>query len=197
MGCSAPPPQPLGEGRSQGQAPTSLFAGSSQSWERLKAKQQRTLEGRREEGQLPAGRFCPTPQATRPGLQKPRVAGASPELALNLDPARATQEGPGLVPLLHCRQAGAEHLQPQVQDLLAGHRQGWGYGPDPSRTTGRLCPPLLAWALGPFPPPQLTHPPPSQLRLRSMALPQLLYTGRHTRPTPHGPQPILPQLFPL
>lgn len=29
------------------QPPTSLFAGSSQSWERLKAKQQRTLEGRK------------------------------------------------------------------------------------------------------------------------------------------------------
>lgn len=38
------------------------------------------------------------------------VAGDSPELALDLDPARAAQEGPGLVPLLHSRQAGAEHL---------------------------------------------------------------------------------------
>lgn len=38
----------------------------------------------------------------------------SPELTLDLDPARAAQEGPGLVPLLHGGQTGAEHLQPQV-----------------------------------------------------------------------------------
>ena len=36
------PPQSPGR---QAPPPTSLFAGSSQSWERLKAKQQRTLEG--------------------------------------------------------------------------------------------------------------------------------------------------------
>ena len=56
-------------------------------------------------------------QPTPPGLWEPRAA--SPQLALDLDPAGAAQEGPGLVPPLHGRQAGAEHLQPQVQHLLA------------------------------------------------------------------------------
>lgn len=37
----------------QPQTPTSLLAGSSQSWERLKAKQQRTLEWGRGGCQLP------------------------------------------------------------------------------------------------------------------------------------------------
>lgn len=41
-------------------------------------------------------------------------AAEDTELTLDLDPAGASQEGPGLVPLLHGWQAGAEHLQPQV-----------------------------------------------------------------------------------
>lgn len=53
-----------------------------------------------------------------PPTQGPR-AGSAPELTLDLDPAGAAQEGPGLVPLLHGGQAGAQHLQPQVQHLLA------------------------------------------------------------------------------
>lgn len=74
-------------------------------------------------GAVSSARADPTPG--------PR-AGDSPELALDLDPARAAQEGPGLVPLLHSRQAGAEHLEPQVQDLLAGDRRG-GVGASPRR----------------------------------------------------------------
>lgn len=102
--------------KDQPQPPTSLFAGSSQSWERLKAKQQRTLGGR---GgcRSPSGWLFPTsdPQGHWTGLQKPSTRARSlPELTLDLDPARAAQEGPRLVPLFHSRQAGAEHLQPQV-----------------------------------------------------------------------------------
>lgn len=41
-------------------------------------------------------------------------AAEDTELTLDLNPAGAAQEGPGLVPLLHGRQAGAQHLQPQV-----------------------------------------------------------------------------------
>lgn len=46
------PPQPSRRkagrwAKDQPPPPTSLFIGSSQSWERLKAKQQRTLEGRK------------------------------------------------------------------------------------------------------------------------------------------------------
>ena len=53
------------------------------------------------------------------------VRGASsPELTLDLHPARAAQEGPGLVPLLHRGHAGAQHLQPQVQHLLTGGGRG-------------------------------------------------------------------------
>lgn len=37
-------------------------------------------------------------------------AAEDTELTLDLDPARAAQEGPGLVPLLHGGQAGAEYL---------------------------------------------------------------------------------------
>lgn len=43
----------------QARPPTSLFTGSSQSWERLKAKQQRTLAGRRGGCQSPSGWLCP------------------------------------------------------------------------------------------------------------------------------------------
>lgn len=48
------------------------------------------------------------------------VKTVSPELTLDLDPARAAQEGPGVVPLLHRHHAGAQHLQPQVEHLLTG-----------------------------------------------------------------------------
>lgn len=41
-----------------------------------------------------------------------------PELTLDLYPARAAQEWPGVEPFLHCLQARAQHLQPQVQHLL-------------------------------------------------------------------------------
>lgn len=84
------------------QPPTSLFTGSSQSWERLKAKQQRTLEGR---GAVRSPEMAlPNPSQ----LLKPTAS--SPELALDLDPARTAQEGPGLVPLFHGLQAGAQYL---------------------------------------------------------------------------------------
>ena len=133
------PPQSPGR---QAPPPTSLFAGSSQSWERLKAKQQRTLEGEGGGCQTLA-RLSPHPHPPIPpphpglGLQEPRVS--SPQLTLDLDPAGAAQEGPGLVPLLHRGQAGAEHLQPQVQHLLARGREGTcseARAPD-------LSPPLL------------------------------------------------------
>lgn len=112
-----PPQQPLQEkgcwAKDQPQPPTSLFAGSSQSWERLKAKQQRTLEGGRGGCQSPSGWFFPAsnPQGHWTGLQKPSTGvGSLPELTLDLNPAGAAQEGPRLVPLFHSRQAGAEHL---------------------------------------------------------------------------------------
>lgn len=58
-GTDASLPQlPQSPGR-QAPPPTSLFAGSSQSWERLNAKQQRTLEG--EGGLSDAGRAQPPP----------------------------------------------------------------------------------------------------------------------------------------
>lgn len=136
-GTDASLPHPLQSPGRQAPLPTSLFAGSSQSWERLKAKQQRTLES--EGGLSDAGKAQPPPPTLTPGLglQEPRVS--SPQLALDLDPAGAAQEGPGLVPLLHGGQAGAEHLQPQVQHLLARGREGTcseARAPDPS-------PPLL------------------------------------------------------
>lgn len=109
------PHLPQSPGR-QAPPPTSLFAGSSQSWERLNAKQQRTLEGK----VWGAVRCWQGAQPTPGWAAGPRAS--SPQLALDLDPAGAAQEGPGLVPLLHGRQAGAEHLQPQVQHLLAGGR---------------------------------------------------------------------------
>lgn len=88
-------------------------------------------------------------------------AGSSPELTLDLDPAGAAQEGPGLVPLLHGRQAGAEHFQPQVQHLLTG--TGEEVRLLGSLTTGGFCPSVLGWATSPFPatlrPPQVTPVP--------------------------------------
>lgn len=54
-----------------------------------------------------AGLICQPPL---PASSKPCRATYSPELTLDLDPARAAQEGPGLVPLLHGGQAGAEYL---------------------------------------------------------------------------------------
>lgn len=38
----------------------------------------------------------------------------SPQLALDLHPAGAAQERPGMEPLLHGLQARAQHLQPQM-----------------------------------------------------------------------------------
>lgn len=123
--ASAPPPSRKAGCWAQAQppAPTSLFIGSSQSWERLKAKQQRTLGGGRGGCQVGSSRPLP-PEPLGPEAQ--RQAGSSPELTLDLDPAGASQEGPGLVPLFHGRQAGAQHLQPQVQHLLAADRCGVG-----------------------------------------------------------------------
>ena len=93
--------------------------------------------GGRRGGLSDAGKAQPTPPHPLLGLQEPRVS--SPQLTLDLDPAGAAQEGPGLVPLLHRGQAGAEHLQPQVQHLLARGREGTcseARAPD-------LSPPLL------------------------------------------------------
>lgn len=91
---------------------TSLLAGSSQSWERLKAKQHRTLGPKN--SLWSRGALVPTCQLPLPPSSKPCRAAYSPELTLDLDPTRATQEGPGLVPLFDSGQAGAEYLQPQV-----------------------------------------------------------------------------------
>lgn len=81
-----------------------------------------------------SGQLCPhRPHPGARGRGSGSSGGHSPELALDLDPAGAAQEGPGLIPLLHGRQAGAEHLQPQVQDLLAGDGGGeWAAPPRPS-----------------------------------------------------------------
>lgn len=65
----------------QAPPPTSLFAGSSQSWERLNAKQQRTLEG---EG------GC----QTLAGLSHPRLGLQGPEMLLTA--ARMIWTQPGL-----------------------------------------------------------------------------------------------------
>lgn len=86
-------------------------------------------------------------QPTPPGLREPRAA--SPQLALDLDPAGAAQEGPGLVPPLHGRQAGAEHLQPQVQHLLAAG----GGGGVPAQRPAPPAPPLPPAAEVSSPPP--------------------------------------------
>ena len=63
-GTDASLPHPLQSPGRQAPLPTSLFAGSSQSWERLKAKQQRTLES--EGGLSDAGKAQPPPGPPSP-----------------------------------------------------------------------------------------------------------------------------------
>ena len=69
------PLQPWGgslQGPRPTRPPTSLLAGSSQSWERLKAKQQRTLEAKRQ-GRLSAAlRVDPHPHP-HPGARAPEA----------------------------------------------------------------------------------------------------------------------------
>ena len=114
-GTDASLPQlPQSPGR-QAPPPTSLFAGSSQSWERLNAKQQRTLEG--EGGLSDAGRAQPPPGwACRSPGKGWRLIEALPG---------GTPEGPGLEgwPLWRVRGPGSRGASLTL----------WGWGGEEGR----------------------------------------------------------------
>lgn len=109
---------PPGKGNARDQpSHTHTYLSLSRKLPVLGEAEGKAAEDTRDQGTVSghSGLFCPPTS-----LQSHQVPGPSelpthpPELTLDLDPAGAAQEGPGLVPLLHSGQAGTEDLQPQV-----------------------------------------------------------------------------------